>query len=155
MSEEQENTPKNNPIDLNKPEQPANPPSGFGPITPPPFQQQPPFGQFGGGMGQQNLPNSTVALVLGILALPACCFYGVFGLIFGIVAWVLGAGDVKKYQLNPTMYTESSYKNAKAGKICGMIATILSALTILFFVLAIVGAITNPRIYDEILRGLK
>ena len=155
MSEEQENTPKNNPIDLNKPEQPANPPSGFGPIAPPPFQQQPPFGQFGGGMGQQNLPNSTVALVLGILALPACCFYGIFGLIFGIIAWVLGAGDVKKYQLNPGVYTESSFKNAKAGKICGMIATILSILFIVVVVLVVAGAITNPEAYDRFFRGFK
>lgn len=155
MSEEQENPQQNKPIDLNKPEQPVVPSSGFGPTTPPPFQQPPPFGQFGGGMGQQNLPNATVALVLGILAIPACCFYGVFGLIFGIIAWVLGASDMKKYQLNPTMYSESSFKNAKAGKICGMVATILSALTIIFFVLAIVGAITNPQIYDDIIRGLK
>ncbi|MET0571659.1 MAG: CCC motif membrane protein [Pedobacter agri] len=155
MSEEQENTPKNNPIDLNKPEPPANPPSGFGPVTPPPFQQQPPFGQFGGGMGQQNLPNSTVALVLGILALPACCFYGIFGLIFGIIAWVLGAGDVKKYQLNPGVYTESSFKNAKAGKICGMIATILSILFIVVVVLVVAGAITNPEAYDRFFRGFK
>ena len=155
MSEEQENPQQNKGIDLNKPEQPVGPPSDFGPITPPPFQQPPPFGQFGGGMGQQNLPNSTVALVLGILALPACCFYGVFGLIFGIIAWVLGAADVKKYLLNPSLYTESSFKNAKAGKICGMIATILSLLTIVFFVLVIVGAVTNPQMYDEILKGLK
>ncbi|MCX2576244.1 CCC motif membrane protein [Pedobacter sandarakinus] len=123
--------------------------------TPPPFQQQPPFGQFGGGFGQQNLPNAVVALVLGILAIPSCCFYGIFGLIFGIIAWVLGAGDVRRYHQNPGVYTESSYKNAKAGKICGMVATILSALTIIFVVLAIVGAISNPDIYDRIIRDMK
>ncbi|MCX2475715.1 CCC motif membrane protein [Pedobacter sp. MC2016-05] len=153
MSEEQQNPPQNNPIDLNKPEQPNTPPSGFGPITPPPFQQPPPFGQFGGMGGQQNLPNATVALVLGILALPACCFYGIFGLIFGIIAWALGGSDVKKYHLNPTMYTESSFKNAKAGKICGMIATILSLLFIIFFVLIIAGAITHPEAYDRFFKG--
>ena len=155
MSEEQENPQQNNPFDSDKTNQPTGNPSNFGPTQPPPFQQPPPFGQFHGGMGQQNLPNSTVSLVLGILALPACCFYGIFGLIFGIIAWVLGAGDIKKYRLNPGMYTESSFKNANAGKICGMIATILSALMIIFFVLAIAGAITNPSIYDEILKGLK
>lgn len=125
-----------------------------GPTTPPPFQQPPPFSNFGHG-GQQNLPNSTPALVLGILALPACCFYGIFGLIFGIIAWVLGANDVKKYLLNPSMYTESSYKNAKAGKICGMIATILSALFIVFFVLIIVGIVSNPTMFEEFFRNFK
>lgn len=153
MSEEQENQP----IDLSKKENPLQEPVSNGPVTPtpPPFQQQPPFGQFGGGFGQQNLPNATAALVLGIVAIPACCFYGIFGLVFGIIAWILGAGDVKKYQLNPSLYTESSYKNAKAGKICGMIATILSVLTILFFILVIVGAISNPGMYDRFLNDMK
>lgn len=149
MSEEQESHPN----DLNKNEK------NFGPLgsnfsSPPPFQQPPVFNQFSGmGMGQQNLPNATASLVLGIIALPACCFYGIFGLVFGIIAWVLGASDVKKYQLHPGLYTESSFKNAKAGKICGMVATILSVLFILFVVLAVVGAITRPELYDRIFKG--
>ncbi|WP_316830954.1 CCC motif membrane protein [Pedobacter aquatilis] len=151
MSEEQGIPQENQPIQN---ENQASAPLNTPPVTPPPFQQPPPFGHFG-GMGQQNLPNATAALVLGIIAIPACCFYGIFGIIFGIIAWILGAGDVKKYNLNPTAYTESSYKNAKAGKICGMIATILSALTIIFFVLVIVGAITNPQMYDNIIKGMK
>lgn len=159
MSEEQENPQENKPIDLSKNQNPD--PQPFqpldrGPVTPPPFQQPPPFGQFaGGGFGQQNLPNATAALVLGILAIPACCFYGIFGLIFGVIAWVLGAGDMKKYQINPSLYTESSYKNAKAGKICGMIATILSALFIVMVVLIIAGAIANPQMFDEFFKGMR
>ena len=158
MSEEQETPQENKPIDLSKdknPEPAPFQPLGNGPVTPPPFQQPPPFGQFGGGFGQQNLPNATASLVLGILAIPACCFYGIFGLIFGVIAWVLGAGDMKKYQLNPILYTESSYKNAKAGKICGMIATILSALMVLMFILIIVGVVANPHMFENFLRDLK
>ncbi|MCX2433048.1 MULTISPECIES: CCC motif membrane protein [unclassified Pedobacter] len=156
MSEEQEKPQENQPINLGKNEIPQPNPVNTGFTTPPPFQQPPPFGQFGGGMGmgQQNLPNATAALVLGIIAIPACCFYGIFGLIFGIIAWILGAGDVKKYQLNPTLYTESSYKNAKAGKICGMIATILSVLFIAIVILVIVGAIANPSAYDSFFKGI-
>ncbi|QDW28345.1 hypothetical protein FFJ24_025725 [Pedobacter sp. KBS0701] len=93
--------------------------------------------------------------MLGILAIPACCFYGIFGLIFGVIAWILGAGDMKKYQLNPGLYTESSYKNAKAGKICGMIATILSVLFIVIVILVIVGAIANPQMFDNFIKGVK
>jgi hypothetical protein len=159
MSEEQETPQENKPIDLSKdknPEPTPFQPLGNGPVTPPPFQQPPPFGQFGGGgFGQQNLPNATASLVLGILAIPACCFYGIFGLIFGVIAWILGAGDMKKYQLNPSLYTESSYKNAKAGKICGMIATILSALMVVMFILIIVGVVANPHMFEELLRDLK
>jgi hypothetical protein len=159
MSEEQETPQENKPIDLSKdknPEPAPFQPLGNGPVSPPPFQQPPPFGQFGGGgFGQQNLPNSTASLVLGILAIPACCFYGIFGLIFGVIAWILGAGDMKKYQLNPSLYTESSYKNAKAGKICGMIATILSALMVLMFILIIVGVVANPHMFENFLRDLK
>ncbi|QPH38800.1 CCC motif membrane protein [Pedobacter endophyticus] len=155
MSEEQETSQGNEPLDLNKNNTPEAAPTNSGFATPPPFQQPPPFGQFPGGMGmgQQNLPNATAALVLGIIALPACCFYGVFGLVFGIIAWILGGSDVKKYQLNPAWYTESSYKNAKAGKICGMIATIISALFITLVILAVVGAITHPQAYDKFFRG--
>ncbi|MDQ0641342.1 hypothetical protein QF042_004907 [Pedobacter sp. W3I1] len=159
MSEEQENLQENKPIDLSKdqnPEPAPFQPLGNGPVTPPPFQQPPPFGQFGGGgFGQQNLPNATASLVLGIIAIPACCFYGIFGLIFGVIAWILGAGDMKKYQLNPSLYTESSYKNAKAGKICGMIATILSLLFIVIVVLIIAGAIANPQLFDDFIKGMK
>lgn len=159
MSEEQETPQENKPIDLSKdknPEPAPFAPLGNGPVTPPPFQQPPPFGQFGGGgFGQQNLPNATASLVLGIIAIPACCFYGIFGLIFGVIAWILGAGDIKKYELNPSLYTESSYKNAKAGKICGMIATILSALMVVMFILIIVGVVANPHMFEELLRDVK
>lgn len=158
MSEEQETPQENKPIDLSKDQNPEPTPfqvQDKGPVTPPPFQQPPPFGQFGGGFGQQNLPNATASLVLGILAIPACCFYGIFGLIFGIIAWVLGAGDMKKYQLNPGAYTESSYKNAKAGKICGMIATILSVLFVVLIVLIIAGAVANPQMFDEFFKSMR
>ncbi|MBB6238516.1 hypothetical protein HDC90_003155 [Pedobacter sp. AK013] len=159
MSEEQETPQENKPIDLSKDQKPEPAPFqpwGNGPVTPPPFQQPPPFSQFGGGgFGQQNLPNATASLVLGILAIPACCFYGIFGLIFGVIAWILGAGDMKKYRFNPSLYTESSYKNAKAGKICGMIATILSALFIVMVILVIAGAIANPQMFDNFIKGLK
>lgn len=143
MSEEQENSPENQPI---KPENTA-------PVTPPPFQQPPPFGQFGGGMGQQNLPNATAALVLGILAIPACCFYGIFGIIFGVIAWILGGGDIKKYNLNPNSYTLSSYKNAKAGKICGIVAVSLSVFFIILIVIFGAAIVSNPQLLEQILKN--
>lgn len=153
MSEQQE-TPQENPFEPIKndisPVEPVQTP----PVTPPPFQQ-PPFGQFGGGMGQQNLPNATVALVLGILSIPACCCYGL-GLVFGIIAWILAGKDIKQYNLNPGAYSLSSLKNTKAGKVCGIIGVILSALYILALVAMIVAfgwaALRDPELMKELLR---
>jgi len=157
MSEEQENSQENHPIEPENNEIPPSEPIKSTPIVPPPFQQPPPFGQFGGGMGQQDLPNGTISLVLGILSIPACCCYGVLGLIFGIIAWALGAADVKKYALNPTGYTLSSYKNAKAGKVCGIIGTILSALyfVAIIAVIAIYGfaVIKDPDFMREMMQN--
>ncbi|KIA91378.1 hypothetical protein OC25_22095 [Pedobacter kyungheensis] len=106
-------------------------------------------------MGQQNLPNSTAALVLGILSIPGCCCYGL-GLIFGIVAWVLAAGDIKKYRLNPNLYAISSYKNTKAGKVCAIIGSILSLLYIICIILMIAvfgwAALRDPELMKELLR---
>jgi len=157
MSEEQENPLENQSADFSKQETPIVPPPHNGGNTPPPFQQAPPFGQFGGGFGQQNLPNATISLVLGILSIPACCCYGIFGLILGIVAWVLGNGDIKKYALNPNAYSLSSYKNAKAGKVCGIIGTILSALYFIAIiaVIAIYGfaVIQNPDFMKQLMEN--
>lgn len=155
MSEEQGSPQENHPIESGNNEIPASVPPIIPPVTPPPFQQPPPFGQFGNGMGQQNLPNSTVALVLGILSIPACCCYG-FGLIFGIIAWVLAGKDIKQYNLNPGAYSLSSFKNTKAGKICGIIGVILSALYIIALVAMIAffgwAALRDPETMKELLR---
>ncbi|WP_443944580.1 CCC motif membrane protein [Pedobacter sp. AW1-32] len=153
MSENQETPQENQPINLNKDETPATPPVNDGTTTPPPFQPAP-FAPFGGG--QQNLPNATIALVLGILSIPACCCYGIFGLILGVIAWVLGGKDSKQYVLNPNQYSLSSYKNAKAGKVCGIIGVILSALYLIALIacLAIFGfaALKDPELMKQILQ---
>ncbi|WP_197413226.1 CCC motif membrane protein [Pedobacter sp. Leaf176] len=154
MSEEQ-GTPQENPLDPIKSDISASDPVQIPPATPPPFQQLPPFGQFGNGMGQQNLPNATISLVLGILSIPACCCYGL-GLVFGIVAWVLAGKDIKQYNLNPAAYSLSSLKNTRAGKICGIIGVILSALYIIALVAMIIAfgwaALRDPETMKELLR---
>lgn len=126
--------------------------------TKPPFDHnQPPFGQF--GMPQQNLPNATISLVLGILSIPGCCCYGILGLILGIIAWVLAKSDIKKFNLYPGVYSESSLKNAKAGKVCGIIGTILGALYLLVIIafIAIFGfaAIQDPNFVREWAESMK
>ncbi|WP_231464102.1 CCC motif membrane protein [Pedobacter sp. Leaf132] len=152
MSEEQ-NQPENQPE--NQSFQPINTP----PVTPPPFQQQPPFGQFGGGMGFQNLPNATIVLVLGILSIAFCCCYGILGLIPAIIALVLSKKDKALYELNPSMYTESSFKNLKAGRICAIVGLVLNIISLLYYIAIIVifgfGMMNDPQKMQEILKGLQ
>jgi M penetrans paralogue family 26 len=77
---------------------------------------------------KQDLPNATAVLVLGIISIVGCICYGVIGLICGVIALVLAKKDITAYNLDPTRYTESSYNNLKAGRVCGIIGLSLSAL---------------------------
>ncbi|MFK7782584.1 CCC motif membrane protein [Psychroserpens sp.] len=75
---------------------------------------------------QQQLPNSTLILVFGILSIVTCCCYGVLGLILGIITIVLAKKATAIYAENPESY--SGFQNVKTGKILAIIGIILSAL---------------------------
>jgi hypothetical protein len=83
-------------------------------------------------MGMQSLPNATASLVLGILAL-ACG-----GILFGIIGLVLANKDIKLYNNNPGMYSESSFKNTKIGRVCSIIGLVLWSLFLILYVIGIV-----------------
>lgn len=106
--------------------------------------------QFNQQFGQQMLPNSTAVLVLGIISIVGCFCYGIVGLILGIIALVLSGKAKKLYEANPTMYTEASYKNMKAGRICGIIGLCLSACYVIFFIIyiAIIGSVLSGLPWD-------
>ncbi|WP_242037562.1 CCC motif membrane protein [Tenacibaculum finnmarkense] len=108
-------------------------------------------------MDQEKLPNATVALVLGILSILTCCFYGVIGLPLGITAVILGNKAVKLDTENPEQYT--GVKNASAGKILGIIGIVLNVLYILciVYVFSIIGwdAIGNEELMLERLNELQ
>ena len=102
-------------------------------------------------MEQQKLPNSTLVLIMGILSIIGCCFYGLPGLIFGIVAIIFGRKDKKLYQSNPDEY--SGIGNVNAGYIMGIIGLILSVIYLLFsiWVISFFGweTITNQELLQE------
>ncbi|MCC1483718.1 CCC motif membrane protein [Winogradskyella immobilis] len=81
-------------------------------------------------MENQQLPNATLVLVMGILSIVGCCCYGIPGLIFGIVAIILGTKATKIYKQDPQLYT--GYGNVQAGKIMGIIGVVLSVLAIIY-----------------------
>ena len=73
------------------------------------------------------LPNATATLVLGILSIVVC-------FICGIVALVISNKDVSMYRANPELYTESSYNNIKAGRICAIIGICLQVVGLIFYI---------------------
>jgi M penetrans paralogue family 26 len=77
---------------------------------------------------QQSLPNATTVLVLGILSIVVC-------FITGIIALVMAKKDLALYEANPGLYSEASYKNLKAGRICAIIGLVLQGIGILIYIL--------------------
>jgi hypothetical protein len=90
-------------------------------------------------MEQQKLPNGTVTLVMGILSLVGCCFYGIPGLIFGVIALILAGKSTSLYKENPELY--SDYGNVKIGRVLGIIGIVLSIfyLLCLAWMISIIG----------------
>lgn len=84
----------------------------------------------------KTLPNSTGVLVMGILSiLCICCTPMAFiGLVLAILAIVMGRNAEIEYKNNIGIYAEVSYKNARAGKICGIVSLSLFVMFILLIV---------------------
>ena len=80
----------------------------------------------------------TLILVLGILSLVVCSP-------LGIAAWVMGSGDLK--QMDAGTMDPSGRGNTQAGKICGIIGTILLIIGViimaLFFMLGLATALAQ------------
>ena len=80
-------------------------------------------------------------LTLGIIGLPlSCCC---LGLVFGIIAWVMGSGDMKK--IDAALMDPTGRGMTQAGMILGIIATILSGILI---VLNVIGAAVGEHPYS-------
>lgn len=105
----------------------------------------------------RNLPNATAVLVLGILSILGCCYYG-SGLILAIIAIVLGNRDEKLFRMNPAGYTLSSYNNMRAGKVCAIIGIIICSLCALFYIVLVAtlgfDAINHPDQFQDALRNI-
>lgn len=125
------------------------PPGGQGPYGNNPYGNNPygnnpynnPYQQNPMGM-QRDVPNATAILVLGIVSIVGCFCYGIIGLGCGIAALVMATKALNEYNQNPSGFTRQSYNNAKAGRICAIIGTILSGLYLLYviFIFAFLGS---------------
>ncbi len=101
----------------------------------------------------QNIPNSTAVLVLGIVSIVMCWCFGIIGLTCGIIALVLAKKGLNLYTSNPDNYTTSSRNNIKAGKICAIIGICLSGLYMAYtiFIFAFMANDKYKTILQELL----
>jgi hypothetical protein len=89
-------------------------------------------------VGQPMRPHrGTLILVFGILGL-VCCF------IFGIIAWVMGNGDLREMDMG--RMDPSGRGLTQAGKICGIISVALAILYIVIWTLiGMAGGLARVR----------
>jgi uncharacterized membrane protein YtjA (UPF0391 family) len=78
----------------------------------------------------------TLILILGILSLVFC------GIFTGLPAWIMGNGDVK--QMAAGTMDPSGRSLTVAGKVCGMIATILFMIGIVIFLVMLALGLAMP-----------
>ena len=88
---------------------------------------------------QQDLPNATAILVLGILSLVFCWCYGFPGLILGIIALVLSGKQRRLYLQNRAAYTESSYRNVNSGRTCSIVSICISGCIVFIYLFLLIG----------------
>jgi hypothetical protein len=135
-----------NPYDQQPPAQPPYGQPGYGqqPYGQAPYGQQPPYQQ--GPYGQQpygtapgaygygtpmaaNHPSATTALVLSLIGLVGVALCGGLTLVLSPFAWHIGAKAVREIDANPGMY--GGRDQANAGKIMGIIGTVLLVVGVL------------------------
>jgi hypothetical protein len=117
--------------------------SGYGQYGQPQYGGQQP--QYGGYAGPPpDHPQSTTVLVLGIVSLVVCQILGPF-------AWVMGNRVVR--EIDAGRGSIGGRSSANAGRICGIIASVLLILTVValvaIFAIAIVAGTSTTTTFEE------
>ncbi|NUP02860.1 MAG: DUF4190 domain-containing protein [Nonomuraea sp.] len=86
------------------------------------------------GPPPQTHPNGTTILVLGILSLVVCGLIGPF-------AWSMGNKALK--EIDGSGYPYENRSAVQAGRVCGMIATIMLMIGVAFMVFGVGAAILS------------
>lgn len=89
--------------------------------------------------GKKELPNANTVLILGILSLVFLWMYGFVSLILGIIAWNMGNGQRRIFMKAPGVYSEASFRNVNAGRICAIIAVCIGSFATLFVILLVIS----------------
>ncbi len=96
-------------------------------------------------MEKQTAPNAVASLVLGIVSIVFGCLPFV-SLICGIIGLALSVNGKKKFAASPDEYT--GYGMLNAGFITSIIGTALSALCLIYWIVAIMIFGTNVAVMD-------
>ena len=102
---------------------------------------------------KEQLPNSSAALVMGILSIVCiCCGFGAaIGVILGILAIIFAKKAKALYEKNPERFTETSAKNANAGRVCGIVGLCVAGFWLLcaisFWILMMLGIIASAGLH--------
>lgn len=98
---------------------------------------------------KEQLPNSSAALVMGILSIVCICCgpMELVGIVLGILAIVFAKKAKMLYEENPEKFTETSAKNANTARICGIVGVCLAGFWMLcaisFWILMMLGIIAS------------
>lgn len=114
------------------------------------MDQQPPSAQYGAPL--QSPPGAVGALVCGILSV-VFCWFPLAGLPLGIIALVLAMKAKKAVGNSPGMYNPGGSR--VAGFVLGIIGTVISAIYMVIWVIAITVVSNNPQILDDINRQIQ
>lgn len=116
----------------------------YPPVNPTPYGQ--PAGSqspYGGAKPQH--PQATTTLVLGIVSIVLvfmCC------LPLGIAPWIMGSKAIKQVDANPGMYEGRG--QLVAGKVMGIVSTVLFVVGIIVFVALFALIIASPEFQEEL-----
>ena len=108
---------------------------------------------------QKQIPRSIAVMVLGIVSIAACAIYGLPGLVCGIIALIMHRKVKAIHDSDPVSYARS-YRFARAGYICGIIGTCLSAAFFVFLIIYVVymaiiySAVSNEIYYNNDMEDL-
>ncbi|MFC4783032.1 DUF4190 domain-containing protein [Nocardioides sp. MAHUQ-72] len=133
------------------PQQPyGQQPYGQAPYGQAPYGQQPygqqPYGAQPGAYGYgtpmaANHPSATTALVLSLIGLAGIAFCGGITLVLSPFAWRIGARAVREIDAEPGRY--GGRDQANAGRIMGIIGTVLLGLGVLLIIGVIALAVAG------------
>ena len=77
----------------------------------------------------RNLEGAGGILAMGIISIPFCL--GFFGIILAVFTLIKSGQAMAEFKKNPLLYTESSLKKVKAGRICAIVSICLLGAAIL------------------------
>lgn len=98
------------------------------------YQAPPPAGGSGRANGMQ-----IASLILGILGMPACCCYGVVGLLMGIAGLVLAVAGNKRNRGSGI---------GIAGFVCSIIAIVFGIAATIYYIIVVLGMLGEGPLAD-------